>query len=200
MSAKPDSFERLQTKLHALPQELQDIILQYTCTVTPSARNSAHVPPLVDIPDSTTGVHVDKHYRPPAQLSIPRVRELYAKSYYSTTVFNFTSRAHLVKWVLALPPAHRAYLTELRYEAPGWQESERSIDWNATVWAELTDIEEDFLVNGVLLRRMGREVIYMRAWDFEQHCWTWWNGAGEEEPPSHEGDEGGDEGSRGEKS
>lgn len=181
MTAGLDSFERLQARLQALPQELQDTILEYTCTVTPSATNSAHAPPAIDIPDSTAGVYVDEHYRPPPQLSSPRVRELYAKSYYSTTVFNFTSRAHLVKWLVALPSEHRAWLVELRYHDPEWREGDGDHDRNQSAWNELLDLEGETMRHGILLRQRGRAVIYMKTWDFEQECWSWWNGEGKEE-------------------
>ena len=113
-------------------------------------------------------------------LRIPRVRSIFARHYYTNTVFTFHSRALLIKWLVALPPEYRAWLVELRYDAPGWRESERDHEWKATVEAELNDIDIELVTANILLGPWGRKIIYMRAWDFWGDRWVWWNGCPEE--------------------
>lgn len=159
--------------MRTLPQGLQDMIFDYTCTVERSATNFLEAQPTTCTPDHAAGAHVDERYRPPLYPHTPGVRAPFARYYYSNTAFTFKSRALLVRWVLALPPEHRAWLTGVRYDSPEWSDSELNVGWNEIVWNELIDIEEELWVNGVLLRHGKTPVMYMRSWDFEQECWDW---------------------------
>ncbi|EME78669.1 uncharacterized protein MYCFIDRAFT_209035 [Pseudocercospora fijiensis CIRAD86] len=101
-SADTDLDERIQI----LPQELQDIIFDFTLS-----------------PNSDRVIAVTSNYRAPSQLQISRKsRDVAAARYYSSNAFTFTTGKNtrqevfyfIQKWVASLPRLHASMLRELR--------------------------------------------------------------------------------------
>lgn len=76
--------------VQSLPQELQDMILDFTVAITPA------------------NVHIDEHYKPPVQLQINRAtRSKAAATFYSDLSSRFEpvegpSRPYMLKWIKSL--------------------------------------------------------------------------------------------------
>ncbi|KAK4494923.1 hypothetical protein PRZ48_014279 [Zasmidium cellare] len=96
--------DELNQRIHNLPQELQDRILDCTTAIEPGM------------------VTIDDDYRPPWQLRINRAtRSNCAKQYYTTSIFKLRKRsmndpliAVLVRWLTRLPVEHVALVTHIR--------------------------------------------------------------------------------------
>ncbi|KAI5362817.1 hypothetical protein Slin15195_G101980 [Septoria linicola] len=106
-AASPTLDDRIQD----LPQELQDIILEFT----------------LESPSAT--VLLTKDYKPPGPLAISRkTRAKAATSYYNNSAFLFekTSRTYdvgvlissIVAWVKSLSREHRSWVKEVRVSNP----------------------------------------------------------------------------------
>ena len=99
--AANDISERVQD----LPQELYDIIYQYTFTA------------------EFGEVEINADYKTPKLLAVDRAsRHLYAKSHYRGRTFCIAhlSNDHrdLFRWLKSLPSDHQAMIREIRFESP----------------------------------------------------------------------------------
>lgn len=122
--------ERLNMRIHALPQELQDSILEMAIEVEPADDGA---------------IHIDESYKSPVGLQLNRkMRAAFAKVYYSRDrIFQYlccdqgdASSRHsplipwwnpdakqLIRWLESLEPVHRDRIRTLRldYQEPSGQ-------------------------------------------------------------------------------
>lgn len=97
MSGSSSKTERLIALVQSLPQELIDAIIAYT--FTPSKRQ----------------IEISAGYSPPALLSVNSgTRRVFAKNFYSKTIFHSRSEDLLARWLISMPAAHRALLKRVR--------------------------------------------------------------------------------------
>lgn len=178
-------------RLQLVPQEIYDLIFEYTFTVDRTATNSPGAQPAVNLPYRSSGVRIDLQHQPPEQLRIPMARDIFARSYYSSTAFTFSSRLLLVAWLRSLQPEHLAYLTEARYDynsEPTRDPDAEGDRWdNKSASLELADIWEELWTKGIV--NAETNFIYIRAWDFERRCWDYWNGMPDPDEEQEEDDE-----------
>ena len=110
-SSPPKSIE---WRIHQLPQELQDTILDFVLTIP------------------STEVQLTTAYKPPWQLSVDRrTRRVQAKDYYRYVHFYIPDsmyRAPLVVWMRSIPAIYRGLIAEIRIDVdwtplsnPSWQ-------------------------------------------------------------------------------
>ena len=91
--------QTLNDRIQALPQELQDIIRDYT----------------LDYPTTPIAIMMSYDYRPPINLQINRaIRSTFASTYYTNTTFHSSNSKLLTKFVTALSPEHRDLLESIR--------------------------------------------------------------------------------------
>ncbi|CAK1358008.1 hypothetical protein CB0940_07334 [Cercospora beticola] len=96
-----DESAELDHRIQALPQELQDEILDLTVAIKP------------------TTVVIDKSYKPPWQLAIDQaLRRKVAQDYYSSTIFvveDGRAKPPLLRsWLTSLPADHTHLVSEIR--------------------------------------------------------------------------------------
>lgn len=76
--------EKLSRRIQALPQELQDAILDFTISM--------------DIPGNDA-IHITKKYKPPLGLQLVRkIRDRFAKQYYSGAIFQVADQSFKSRW------------------------------------------------------------------------------------------------------
>jgi len=92
--------DTLAAGLLTLPQELRDVIYDLTFTTSP---------PLTR--------YINTTYKPPNLLQVTKAsRQLFAQSYYSTTIlFECADSKLLSAWFRSLTPAHQDLIRALRY-------------------------------------------------------------------------------------
>lgn len=109
-------MKRLAEQIQSLlPPELYEMIFEFTFSANHSSSNSPGAPPAKILHEQHfRGVKIDKKYKPPALLRVSsKGRALFARSYYSNTVFH-VKRGNLIKWLRSLPPQHANFLAEVR--------------------------------------------------------------------------------------
>ncbi|KAK4613528.1 hypothetical protein CLAFUW4_09319 [Fulvia fulva] len=95
----------LEDRIQALPQELQDEILEQTIAIEPD-----------------TAIILSPSYRPPLGLHLNRkIRHKFASTYYSTTAFraqisHISQLPTLNNFLSSLPAHHMQHLTKVEYE------------------------------------------------------------------------------------
>lgn len=165
-------MKRLTAQVQTVPQEIYDLIFEYTFLADRTSSNAINAPPKSRLPDNgKEGVTIDANYKPPALLHISQGRPLFAASYYSNTCFHVTSRDTLIKWLRSLPLEHAKLLTEVRYHI----QIEDTFDgsWQRKVGIELI----------LAQHQMGDEIgiphdkgiIYARMHESWSDQWWWHN-------------------------
>ena len=97
MSGSSSKTERLIALVQSLPQELIDAIIAYTFT------------------SSKKQIEISAGYSPPALLSVnSEIRRVFAKDFYSKTIFHSRGEGLLAQWLISMPAAHRALLKRVR--------------------------------------------------------------------------------------
>lgn len=102
------SVPSLDDRIQALPQELQDGIVEAFLAV-----------------DSSATVKISPNYKPPMQLQVNRrLRSIFAKTYYSNSTFQFKDHVVTSRWLLSLEFEHRACIQNIRYILPPFMDPE----------------------------------------------------------------------------
>ncbi|KAK4618206.1 hypothetical protein CLAFUW4_12074 [Fulvia fulva] len=106
MAATP--MDELRGRIQGLPQELYDMIRDFTLTLDTSENGN---------------ITINRDYKPPVQLQIDSAtRNKIAQEYYANTTFTFfklhDGEALCIKWLDSLSPEARTSLREVRLEAP----------------------------------------------------------------------------------
>lgn len=92
-------------RINSLPQELYDMIFDYTF--------AADVSKPVIIKKS----RFQKSYNPPACLQVSRAtRDTFAWTYYTNSVFQSRSKEDLCDWIKSLQTSHQRMIMSLRYD------------------------------------------------------------------------------------
>lgn len=130
-----DARPTLGSRIQGLPQELQDMVLEFTLLVAvprehelilgPKTNSSLSPLKLVGVKSHTptSVVFVDPHnYKPPLCLQLSRkTREKFAKQYYSSTTFYVRDNQKFLgicsRWLRSLTRQHRDWITEIFYSS-----------------------------------------------------------------------------------
>lgn len=187
---RPVDMTRLVAQIQSgLPPELSEMILEFTLASSRSSSNLCDAPPAKILAEQhLRGVKVDARYRPPAFLRLSRkYRELFARSYYTNTVFHVKKKL-LVKWLRSLPPHHANLLTEVRFYhiKDGLDSGDLAMDRLHLKTRSLNRRRNDYAVRDFAgLQQdisksttvdLGKGVIYMRIITMDGLHWLWWNG------------------------
>lgn len=97
------THDRLDQRIQKLPQELRDMIKDFTFTPSFNTRR------------------IDKHYTPPSLLQVDRASRLqFGQSYYGgDSIFNFEDRKILCRYVKHLDDSHQELIKTFRLLC-GW--------------------------------------------------------------------------------
>lgn len=190
LGKRPTEMKKLVQQIQSVPEELHQMILEFTFSCSRSSSNSADAPPAKILHEQhLRGVKVDERYKPPVWLRIgPKGREPFARSYYSNTVFHVKAR-FLVRWLRSLPPHHANFLTEVRIYRlfDGLDSGDLAMDRLKRRMRSLNRKQNDKAGSAFEFVRekiskgttvdLGKGVIYTRMMTMDGTRWLWWNGS-----------------------
>lgn len=130
--------------IQALPQELYDLILDFTLAYSEQRR--------------PTIVEIDEHYKPPALSQIDRAsRRMFSKAYYSRIVFSFTDLDVGLLWLKSLHPMQSLQMKFLRHD------TRLGLSWPSMLLKHPRDSAEDCIQN--LSEKLASDLILFEPED-----------------------------------